>query len=69
MSNPNKALGKWLLRDVLAVPEGQVITYEDLEVYGIDSVLFTKLGDLEYKVDFCQLGTYDRAYNWNRDEE
>ena len=60
MSNPNKILGKWLLRDVFQLPEGTVITYDDLLKFGVDSVLFTKLGDNKYTVDFCEIGTYEK---------
>ena len=42
MSNPNKVLGQWLLRDVLQIEEGTVITYDMLRVYNIDCVVFTK---------------------------
>ena len=63
MSNPNKVLGKWLLRDVFELPEDTVITYEMLQVFGIDSVMFTKLSDLKYSIDFCALGTYETFYN------
>jgi hypothetical protein len=59
MSNPNKELGKWLLRDVLELPEGTVITYQMLERFGIDSVIFTKLDELEYAIDFAETGTYE----------
>lgn len=62
MSNPNKKLGKWLLRDVLELPEGTVITYEMLQQYGIDSVIFTKIEDLKYSIDFCPLETYESFY-------
>lgn len=62
MSNPNNLLGKWLLRDVLEIPEGVPITYKMLEVYGIDSVMFEKLGEGKYKIDFCSLGTYEKMY-------
>lgn len=30
MSNPNKALGKWLLRDVFELPEKTLVTYDML---------------------------------------
>ena len=63
MSNPNKELGKWLLRGVLGLPEGTVVTYETLKIHGIDSVIFTKLGDKKFSVDFCKLGTYEKFYN------
>ena len=62
MSNPNKELGKWLLRDVLELEEGTVITYQMLERFGIDSVIFTKLDELEYAIDFAETGTYEKFY-------
>lgn len=63
MSNPNKALGKWLLRDVFGLPEGTLVTYDMLRVFDIDSVMFTRINDRKYKIDFCTLGTYERMYN------
>ena len=59
MSNPNKLLGEWLLRKVFELPEGTVVTYEMLERFGIDSVIFTKHGELDYSVDFAEIGTYE----------
>lgn len=67
MSNPNKVLGKWLLRDVFELPENTVVTYEMLEKFGVDSVVFTKLGELEYSVDFAKIGTYASFYGENED--
>lgn len=52
MSNPNKDLGKWILRDVLHVEEGHLITYEDLLKIGIDSILFLKHPNGTYSCDF-----------------
>lgn len=43
MSNPNKDLGKWFLRDVLGKKSGKVVTKLDLDIFGIDSVLVEKL--------------------------
>ncbi|MCD8207942.1 MAG: hypothetical protein LUD72_08410, partial [Bacteroidales bacterium] len=63
MSNPNSALGKWLLRDVLDLPENKLIDYEMLWVFGIDSVVFTKIADLKYEIDFTDIGTYERFNN------
>ena len=60
MSNPNSDLGEWLLRKVFELPYGKVITYRDLEIYGIDSVIFTKLNDKQYKIDFTYIGTYEK---------
>lgn len=38
MSNPNSALGEWILRKVLRKKEGELVTIEDLNTYGIDSI-------------------------------
>jgi len=62
MSNPNKILGKWLLRDVFEVKEGTLITYEMLEIFGIDCVIFTKNSEDDYTVDFSEIGTYEEFY-------
>lgn len=52
MSNPNKALGKWLLRSVLKLNYGYVVTYDDLLALGIDSLIFRKHSDGTYDCDF-----------------
>lgn len=62
MSNPNKKLGKWLLRDVFGLESKTIVTYEMLKVFGVDSVVFTKLDDKKYKIDFAPLGTYEETY-------
>ena len=62
MSNPNKDLGKWLLRDVLELPENTLITYEILQAKGFDTVLFEKIDDLHYKIDFTDSSVYNMLY-------
>lgn len=62
MSNPNSILGAWLLRNVFEIPEGTLVTYEMLQRFGIDSVIFTKFGEFEYSVDFSEIGTYEAFY-------
>lgn len=62
MSNPNKKLGEWLLRKVLGLAEGALITYEMLEILDIDSVIFTKKSDNHYSIDFAKIGTYEEYY-------
>ena len=72
MSNPNKALGKWLLRDVFELPEKTLVTYDMLRIFGVDSVMFTKLEEKKYRIDFCVLGTYEKMYHLDdleQDEE
>jgi hypothetical protein len=59
MTNPNSALGKWLLRDVLELEEGKLLTYEMLEEAGIDSVQIDKFSDETYAINFKQLGAYE----------
>lgn len=68
MSNPNRVLGNWLLRKVFEVEEGTLITYEMLQRFGIDSVIFTKHNDLDYSVDFAEIGTYEKFYEHDLDE-
>lgn len=65
MSNPNSALGKWLLRKVLHIPLSNTtpLTYDDLERYGIDAVEFRKYHEPGkepyYKIDFARIGSYE----------
>lgn len=59
MTNPNKALGKWLLRDVMNLGERELLTYEMLEGLDIDSVIVTKQSENKFKIDFREVGTYD----------
>lgn len=62
MSNPNRVLGEWLLRKVFELPMNTIVTYEMLLMYGIDSVVFTHNGGLNYSVDFAEIGTYESLY-------
>lgn len=72
MNNPNKALGKWLLRDVFELPEKTLVTYDMLRIFGVDSFMFTKLEEKKYRIDFYVLGTYEKMYHLDdleQDEE
>lgn len=59
MSNPNIALGNWILRDVLDLKENELLTYEKLERIGLDSVVIYKSEDGKYDIDFAKLGSYE----------
>ncbi|AXX85098.1 restriction endonuclease [Aliarcobacter skirrowii] len=59
MSNPNKALGKWVLRDVLKVPVGTLVDRKYLDMIGIDSVIVFKISDTKYKIDFASTGKFE----------
>lgn len=60
MTNPNEDLGKWILRDVLNLQEGELVTYEKLEEIGIDSVQINKFEDNTYEINFRELGTFEK---------
>ncbi|MFA7309211.1 MAG: NgoFVII family restriction endonuclease [Patescibacteria group bacterium] len=59
MSNPNSDLGKWLLRDVLNLKEGEVLNYDFLDNIGLDSVVIYKNNEGEYDIDFTAVGSYE----------
>lgn len=58
MSDPNRELGKWILRDVLNIPEKKLVTLRMLEEIGIDSVKITKENDDYYLLDFVEAGSF-----------
>lgn len=59
MSYSNKALGKWLLRDVLSLKKGELLNYQKLQSIGIDSVRIDKLDNNNYEINFSALGKYE----------
>lgn len=63
MSNPNKDLGKWLLRDVLKLKEGELVTNDLLNTYGIDSVRVDKISQEEYDINFSKQGSFEEFIN------
>lgn len=69
MTNPNKDLGQWLLRKVLRLKEGELLTYSILEKKGIDSIEISKNEDDTYNINFKALGTYEEFKNENATEE
>jgi len=65
MSNPNSALGKWLLRDVLNLPEREMLTYDKLQAIGLDTVVIYKTDHETYDIDFTRIGSYKMFLNEN----
>lgn len=59
MSYNNKDLGKWILRDVLCLIEGDLLTYEKLKIIGIDSVRVDKIDNENYEINFTSLDSYE----------
>ena len=33
------------------------------ELFGVDSVIFTRNADLDYSINFAELGTYEKFYD------
>lgn len=71
MSNPNSALGQWLLRKVLNLDEKELLTYDKLQRIGLDSVVIYKTEDGKYDIDFTKEGSYEdfKSENLALDEE
>lgn len=65
MSNPNSALGEWLLRSVLNLKIHELLTYQKLEEIGLDSVVIYKTESGEYDIDFTNIGSYEQFRNKN----
>jgi len=59
MSKHNADLGKWLLRKVLNLKEGELLTYKKLEEIGLDSVIIERIDNKTYAIDFRPSGTYE----------
>ncbi|RIY32700.1 hypothetical protein CKF54_04400 [Psittacicella hinzii] len=60
MSNPNSYLGEWILRKILDIPRGVIVTKSDLNEIGIDSVILYKHDEFNYSLDFLPLGSYEK---------
>ena len=59
MSNPNSTLGKWILRDILELKKGVLVTKEQLDIIGIDSIKLSKMKDGVYSLDFLKSGSFE----------
>lgn len=59
MSNPNEDLGTWVLRHVLQLTEGKVVTYERLLQLGFDCVKIVKEDNENYSIDFAPIDSYE----------
>lgn len=59
MTNPNQELGKWLLRDILNLQEGELLTYKKLERIGLDSVVIYRISDGEYGINFTKVDAFE----------
>lgn len=69
MSNPNKDLGKWILREILKIEENQLVTKEMLDFINIDSIKLTKIDNNNYILDFSKSGSYEEFENEIKNKE
>lgn len=53
MSNPNPDLGRWILRDILRLKQGELVTLELLNRLGFNSVTIYKDDEANYRIDVC----------------
>jgi hypothetical protein len=60
MTNPNNALAEWVLRKVLNLKEGELLTYDKFKKIGMDSVKITKLSESDFRIDFAKIGSFER---------
>lgn len=65
MSYSNRKLGRWILRDVLKLREGELVTYEKLQILGVDSIRIDKINDSTYEINFASSGSYDNFMELN----
>jgi len=63
MSYSNRELGQWILRDVLKIKEGKILTYKMLDELGIDSVRIDKSGKDDFEINFAKSGSYEEFMN------
>ncbi|MBH51922.1 MAG: NgoFVII family restriction endonuclease [Chloroflexi bacterium] len=59
MSYSNKELGQWILRDILSLKKGEILTTEKLDMLGIDSVRIHKTDESNFEINFAKSGSYE----------
>ncbi|MBI6530127.1 hypothetical protein JEP40_13510 [Proteus vulgaris] len=59
-TNPQSDLGKWILRDILNLSYGTVLTMDMLKQKGIDSVKITKINS-DFRIDIAPFNAFR---NW-----
>lgn len=58
-SNPLTDLGAWILREVLNISSGTLVTRSMLNTIGIDSVKLSKVTETDFLLDFTETGSYE----------
>ena len=60
-------MGKWILRDVLQLKEGELLTYNVLQTIGVDSVIVEKIDESNFEIDFKELGSFEEFKENNKE--
>lgn len=60
MSHSNRDLGQWILRDILNLNEGEILTYAKLQEIGADSVRIDKIGNTELEINFAKIDSFEK---------
>jgi hypothetical protein len=60
MTNPNNALSNWLLRKVMKVEEGELLTIDKVNELGFDSVIIYKDDEKKYRIDKAKTDSYKK---------
>lgn len=66
MTDPNKDLGKWLLRDILGLKKGQLATIEFLRKKNADTVIIYKIEEDVYQINLHSFGAFEEEYEDNK---
>lgn len=59
-TNPQSALGEWVLKDVLGLKNREIATWELLDKLGIDSLKVTKKDDNHFFITVAETGAYEK---------
>lgn len=59
-TNPQGALGEWILKDVLGLKGREIVTEELLKKLGIDSLKITKIDDNNFKITVAETYAYEK---------
>lgn len=63
MTNPNKAMSSWLLRNIFNLEEGELLTIEKMKELGFDSMYVEKINKGFYKIDIAKTDSYEEFMN------
>ena len=67
-TNPQGALGEWILKDVLGLNNREVVTADLLQSLAIDSLKVTKIDDKHFKITVAENGAYEKFKLENREK-